>query len=78
MPLFLRERPSNSLFPWSKKSEQVDDDSDTVAEETIEAEAVLPWEADHPEEFTQARWVATNLHGNRISPAALVLSLIHI
>jgi len=75
VPLFLRERPSNSLFPWSKKSEQVDDDSHTDVEETIEAEAVLPWEADHPEEFTQARWVATNLHGNRISPAALVLWL---
>ena len=75
VPLFLRERPSNSLFPWSKKSEQVDDDSHTDVEETIEAEAVLPWEADHPEEFTQARWVATNLHENRISPAALVLWL---
>ena len=75
VPLFLRERPSNKLFPWSKKSEQVDDDSHTDVEETIEAEAVLPWEADHPEEFTQARWVATNLHENRISPAALVLWL---
>ena len=75
VPLFLRERPSNSLFPWSKKSEQVDDDSHADVEETIEAEAVLPWEEDHPEEFTQARWVATNLHENRISPAALVLWL---
>ena len=75
VPLFLRERPSNKLFPWSKKSEQVDDESQTDVEETIEAEAVVPWEADHPEEFTQARWVATNLHGNRISPAALVLWL---
>jgi len=75
VPLFLRERPSNSLFPWSKKSEQVEDDSHADVEETIEAEAVLPWEEDHPEEFTQARWVATNLHENRISPAALVLWL---
>tara|TARA_B100000676_G_scaffold99814_2_gene99637 strand:- start:2168 stop:6091 length:3924 start_codon:yes stop_codon:yes gene_type:complete len=75
VPLFLRERPSNSLFPWSKKSEQVDDESHADVEETIEAEAVLPWEEDHPEEFTQARWVATNLHENRISPAALVLWL---
>ncbi len=75
VPLFLRERPSNSLFPWSKKSEQVDDESHADVEETIEAEAVLPWEEDHPEEFTQARWVATNLHENRISSAALVLWL---
>ena len=75
VPLFLRERPSNKLFPWSKKSEQFDDGSQTDVEEIIEAEEILPWEADHPEEFTQARWVATNLHGNRISPAALVLWL---
>jgi hypothetical protein len=41
--------------------------------EAIEAEAVLPWESDHPEEFVQARWVATNLYESSISPAALVL-----
>ena len=74
VPLFLRERPSNSLFPWSKKEEQ-EEVWYAETEDAIEAEAVLPWEADHPEEFTQARWVATNLHENRISPAALVLWL---
>ena len=93
VPLFLRERPSNSLFPWSRKREKEEEarmSRDDVTgeridpitgvkiseyEDPIEAEAVLPWEADHPEEFTQARWVATNLHENRISPAALVLWL---
>ena len=74
VPLFLRERPSNSLFPWSKKSDRADD-SQPVEEEIIEAEEVLPWEADHPEEFTQARWVATNLYENRVSPVALILWL---
>ena len=74
VPLFLRERPSNSLFPWSKKSEHADD-SQPVEEEIVEAEEVLPWESDHPEEFTQARWVATNLYENKISPVALILWL---
>jgi subtilisin family serine protease/MFS family permease len=74
VPLFLRERPSNSLFPWSKKEEQEEVwYADT--EEVIEAEEALPWEADHPEEFTQARWVATNLYESRMSPAALILWL---
>jgi len=72
VPLFLRERPGNSLFPWSKKGEQ-EEAWYAETEEVIEAEAVLPWEADHPEEFTQARWVATNLYDNRISPAASIL-----
>ena len=74
VPLFLRERPSNSLFPWSKKEEQ-EEVWYAETEEVIEAEEVLPWEADHPEEFTQARWVATNLYESRMSPAALVLWL---
>ncbi len=72
VPLFLRERPGNSLFPWSKKGEQ-EEAWYAETEEAIEAEAVLPWESDHPEEFVQARWVATNLYESSISPAALVL-----
>ena len=75
VPLFLRERPSNALFPWSKNREQEEEVWYAETEDAIEAEHALPWEADHPEEFTQARWVATNLHENRISPAALVLWL---
>ena len=72
VPLFLRERPGNSLFPWSKKEEQ-EDTWFAETEDAIEAEAALPWEADHPEEFTQARWIATNLYESRMSPAALSL-----
>ena len=72
VPLFLRERPGNSLFPWSKKEGQ-DEAWYAETEDAIEAEAALPWEADHPEEFTQARWVATNLYESRMSPAALAL-----
>jgi len=72
LPLFLRERPGDRLFPWSKQ-EEVEDDWYAETEEAIEAEAALLWEADHPEEFRQARWVATNLHDNRISPAASIL-----
>ncbi len=74
VPLFLRERPGNSLFPWSKAEEQ-EEAWYAEKEDVIEAEAAMPWEADHPEEFTQARWVATNLYESRMSPAALVLWL---
>jgi MFS family permease len=74
LPLFLRERPGDRLFPWSKQEEgEVGEAWYAETEEAIEAEAALLWEADHPEEFRQARWVATNLYDNRISPAASIL-----
>ena len=80
LPLFLRERPGDRLFPWSKQ-EYVEENWYVKTEEAIdatlirdsEAETALLWETDHPEEFRQARWVATNLYGNRISPAASIL-----
>ena len=67
LPLFLRERPGDRLFPWSKQ-EEVEEAWYAETEEAIEAETALLWEGDHPEEFRQARWIATNLY----------LSLIHI
>jgi MFS family permease len=72
LPLFLRERPGDRLFPWSKQ-EEVKENWYAETEEVIEAEAALLWDEDHPEEFRQARWVATNLYDNRISPAASIL-----
>ncbi len=72
LPLYLRERPSNRLFPWSKQ-EEVEEAWYAEIEEAIEAETPLLWEEDHPEEFRQARWVATNLYDDRISPAASIL-----
>ena len=72
LPLYLRERPSNRLFPWSKQ-EEVEEAWYAEIEEAIEAETALLWEEDHPEEFRQARWVATNLYDDRISPAASIL-----
>jgi subtilisin family serine protease/MFS family permease len=72
LPLYLRERPSNRLFPWSKQEEE-EEAWYAEIEEAIETEAALLWEEDHPEEFRQARWVATNLYDNRISPAASIL-----
>ena len=72
LPLFLRERPGDRLFPWSKQ-EEVEEAWYAETEEAIEAETSLLWEGDHPEEFRQARWVATNLYDNRISPAASIL-----
>ena len=80
LPLFLRERPGDRLFPWSKQEEgeenwyvKTEEAIDATLIRDSEAEAALLWETDHPEEFRQARWVATNLYGNRISPAASIL-----
>ena len=72
LPLYLRERPSDRLFPWSKQ-EEVEEAWYAEIEEVMKTEAPLLWEEDHPEEFRQARWVATNLYDNRISPAASIL-----
>ena len=72
LPLFLRERPGDRLFPWSKQ-EEVEEAWYAEIEEAIETETALLWEEDHPEEFRQARWVATNLYDDRISPAASIL-----
>ena len=80
LPLFLRERPGDRLFPWSKQEEgeenwyvKTEEAIDATLIRDSEAEEALLWETDHPEEFRQARWVATNLYGNRISPAASIL-----
>jgi len=72
VPLFLRERPGDRLFPWSKQ-EEAEEAWYAETEEAIEAEAALPWEIDHPEEFTKARWIAINLYEDRISSAAAIL-----
>ncbi len=72
LPLYLRERPGDRLFPWSKQ-EGAEGAWYAETEEAIEAETALLWEEDHPEEFRQARWVATNLYDNRISPASSIL-----
>ena len=67
-----KRQPGDRLFPWSKQ-EEVGEAWYAETEEAIEAETALLWDGDHPEEFRQARWVATNLYDNRISPAASIL-----
>ncbi len=74
VPLFLRERSGNRLFPWSKREDTEEVWYEEV-EEAMEAEVAMPWEADNPGDFKQARWVATNLYESRISPAAAFLWL---
>ena len=76
MPLFLRERPGDRLFPWSKPEEGQEDlwrTKEEESEEDPEAEIALPWDGDEDPRFNKARWVATNLYRDNVSlPAALL------
>ena len=75
LPLFLRERPGDRLFPWQRfaDGQDVDGDSDTAKENLWEAEEALPWEDDHEDDFRVASWVSGNLYGNQIQGIAVLL-----
>ncbi len=71
LPLFLRERPGDRLFPWEKY-----DSSGTPLvpeEESGEIEVTAPpWQEDDGK-FSTAKWVADNLRYKYISVPATVL-----
>jgi len=71
LPLFLRERPGDRLFPWEKY-----DSSGTPLvseEESGEIEITSPpWQEDDGK-FSTAKWVADNLRSKNISVPATVL-----
>ena len=80
LPLFLRERPGDKLFPWSatrspslwNTNEQELDEGDDESSDDSELE--LPWtenEADDP--YRAAHWTAKNLISRKISLTAAVL-----
>ena len=69
LPLFLRERPGDSLFPWQKSSEyKAMEQYVETLEELIEDKE---WELD--EEFRVASWVGSNLYQKQITIGALLL-----
>ena len=71
LPLFLRERPGDRLFPWEKY-----DSSGTPLvpeEESEEIEVTAPpWQEDDGK-FSAAKWTADNLRSENISVSATIL-----
>jgi MFS family permease len=71
LPLFLRERPEDSLFPWQKspQNKEMEQYVETL-DELIENK---DWEVD--EEYHVASWVGSNLYQKDITVGALLLWL---
>lgn len=71
LPLFLREKPENKLFPWENKliviEEVVVDDNPSLDQ------TELVWEQDDNPRFKAARWAARNIYHNKISISAALL-----
>ncbi len=71
LPLFLREKPENKLFPWDNS--RVENDS---AEEVLtdsKEDSNLAWEENEDSKFRSARWTASNIYENKISISAALL-----
>ena len=80
LPLFLRERPGDKLFPWSATrssslwdtKEQEPVDSDDGSSDSPELE--VPWtENEEDDPYRAAHWTAKNLVSKNISMSAAVL-----
>ncbi|MBP50836.1 MAG: hypothetical protein CMA68_01990 [Euryarchaeota archaeon] len=70
LPLFLRERSGDRLFPWQKFSETTPSGEVPVLEESDDE---LPWEEDYEDDFRVASWVSENLYGENIQGVAALL-----
>tara|TARA_B100001248_G_scaffold12461_2_gene8146 strand:+ start:25163 stop:28936 length:3774 start_codon:yes stop_codon:yes gene_type:complete len=80
LPLFLRERPDDKLFPWSATrssslwdtKEQEPEDEDDESSNSSELE--VPWtENEEDDPYRAAHWTAKNLVSKNISLTAAVL-----
>ncbi len=75
LPLFLRERPGDRLFPWQSSSTRNSlwEGPESEDSESIEMNDELPWEEDFEDDFRVASWVSRNLYGERIQGVAALL-----
>ena len=75
LPLFLRERPGDRLFPWQSSSTRNSlwEGSESEDSESVEMDDELPWERDFEDDFRVASWVSQNLYGERIQGIAALL-----
>ena len=71
LPLFLRERPGDSLFPWQKSSQNKE--MGQYVEKLDQLIENKDWEVD--EEYRVASWVGSNLYQKDITIGALLLWL---
>jgi len=70
LPLFLREKPENKLFPWESRREE---NEITLQEDEVIKTSELTWEGDDNPRFKGARWAANNIYHNKISITAAFL-----
>mgnify|MGYP003297932293 FL=1 len=80
LPLFLRERPDDKLFPWSAtrssslwdtKEQEPEDEDDEISNSS---ELEVPWtENEEDDPYRAAHWTAKNLVSKNISLTAAVL-----
>jgi len=71
LPLFLRERPGDRLFPWEKHNSSGTPLAPEGEPEEIEVTAP-PWQEDDGK-FSAAKWTADNLRSENISVPATIL-----
>lgn len=80
LPLFLKERPGDKLFPWSAarksslwESEKLDSEGDEGVS-SDDSELEIPWaENEEQESYRAAHWTAKNLISEKIALSAAVL-----
>ncbi len=71
LPLFLREKPENKLFPWDNTGEKFTEE--IIENNKLEKDGTLVWLEDDNPRFRGARWAANNIYSNRISISAALL-----
>jgi len=73
LPLFLRERSGDRLFPWDRNTSTSlwKDDSEETPEDAPDVE--IPWSEDDDDPYRAANWAAKNLVSKHITlPAAML------
>jgi subtilisin family serine protease/MFS family permease len=71
LPLFLREKPGNKLFPWENLENVIGNDGEEIL--VSDEGSSLAWKEDSDSRFRGARWTASNIYKNRISVSAAFL-----
>ena len=71
LPLFLREKPENKLFPWDNSINEIDNSEEVLVDSNEDSN--LAWEENADSRFRSARWTASNIYENRISISAALL-----
>ena len=71
LPLFLREKPENKLFPWENSESEIVKPKEVVL--NSEEGTLLAWKENDDLRFRGARWTASNIYENTITASAAFL-----